>query len=285
MSDAKMWFGTRDFMRWVPMPSINADVPRTGRAEGGTFLDGGAYAVRSSTGAKSYNFSWNSRSRDEIRQVTDYADGVFGLGPIYFCDPFAMDKNILPQFWATPLLNIKDGPVVVGNKRPTSLPTVASQWAYPSQAAVYTVNPGASKPSIYLPIPPGYDLWVGVHGDGSGGARLVAIPALTATSNDAPVALSFLGTSTSQRVAESFSGFTYQGITLSFANTAGTVALNGIIAQLLPVGVLPTTGEFISGQGNSGCSFSAWPSITNSTLTYDRVGASIELIETEGWNS
>jgi len=92
-----MWFGTRDYMQWVKCPAINYSASKSGWATTAKQLDGGTYVRRSVTSSKVYNLAWNLSSRDDLRPIMDYADGIYGLGPVYFIDPFTMDKNVLPQ--------------------------------------------------------------------------------------------------------------------------------------------------------------------------------------------
>jgi hypothetical protein len=97
----RMYFGTRNYMQWVVAPKINYEASKRGYVSAAGFVNGGQFVRRSASAAKGYNLSWELKPRDEIRTINDYADGVYGTGPIYFLEPFAMDKNLLPQYWAT----------------------------------------------------------------------------------------------------------------------------------------------------------------------------------------
>jgi len=70
---------------------------------------------------------------------------------------------------------------------------------------------------------------------------------------------------------------------LSLAGS-GTITLTGIMVQVIKTGVNPGPGMFISGQGNSGCSFVTQPQYTPYSAAFDRVGVVAELAETGGWN-
>ncbi len=282
-----MWFGTREYMQWIPCPAINSDASKTDWNTGAKYLNGGSYVRRSNTSAKTLTLTWNMQHRDDIRPVTDYADGVYGTGPIFMLDPFAMDKNIFPQFWATPYLNTQDGPVRSTNAIPVAITTPTGTLGYPSNSAVYTIRSGASNvvPSVYLPVAPGYTIWIGVHGTKSGNQNVVLTPAINSTSDGTPVNATFLSAANTNRVTNSFSGDSYQGVTVSLTGTTGEMTLTGLIAQVLPTGVSPLRGKFISGQGHSGFSFESQPTVTYYSAALDRVGVSASLIETEAWNA
>ena len=140
----QMWFGTRDYPQWISCPVVDADMSKVGWQSQQQYLNGGARVRRSSTAHKEYNLSWNLQSRDNIRQINDYADGIYGDGLIYFLDPFAMDKNVLPQYWAAPMLGADDGPILHGGVRPTIVATGTNGFGYPVKSAVYAVKADAT---------------------------------------------------------------------------------------------------------------------------------------------
>ncbi len=134
----KMWFGTRDYPQWVSCPVVDADMSKLGWQSQQLYLNGGARVRRSSTAHKEYNLSWNLQSRDNIRQINDYADGIYGDGLIYFIDPFAANRNVAPQYWAAPMLGAEDAPILHGSVRPTTITTNTNTNGYPTKSAVYT---------------------------------------------------------------------------------------------------------------------------------------------------
>src|SRR5690606_27594705 len=119
---------------------------------------------------------WNVDERENIYDILDYAYGLYGDGLIYFLDPFAMDRNVLPQQWAVPRLAASDAPSLVRNRRPTLVATAPNNNRYPTQSAVYTVGLDDSFESLWIPIPPGYSLHFGVHGSRSGSAAVTLAP-------------------------------------------------------------------------------------------------------------
>jgi hypothetical protein len=280
-----MWFGNRNRMQWVRAPQINYESSKRGWANTATYLNGGQFVRRSSTAAKGYVFTWSMKSRDEIRIINDYADGVYGDAPIYFLDPFAMDKNVLPQYWATPALASTDAPLLAGeydSDRPIVLPTDPNTNGYPYLSATYTIDTTTLLNTIFLPVPPGYVLWVGFHGSVTGTANVVVTPVTGPTSIGSSFVAPPLSVQTTQRVNSSVNGDNYIGALLSLSGV-GTVKLAGLIAQVLPLGQGPVAGGFISGQGHSGCSFTEEPTLTNYSAAIDKVSLTATLVETEGW--
>lgn len=281
----RMWFGNRNYMQWIKAPQINYDSSKRGYASTATFLNGGAFVKRSATAAKGYNFTWTLKNRDEIRAINDYADGVYGPGPIYFLDPFAMDKNLLPQFWAVPALANIDAPLLVGEydeDRPSALQTTPNSNGYPYLTAILNVASTMALNTIWLPVPNGYTLWFGAHGTATGTAGVQVTPTTGPTSVDAAISVPLLSVNTTQRVNVSVQGGTYTGAIISLAGD-GVLNLSGMMAQVFPTGTTPPLGGFVSGQGHSGCSFVEEPTLTNYSVGLDRAGIVANLVETEGW--
>jgi hypothetical protein len=285
---AKMWFGTRAQMQWVPQVDTGPAYTKSGWNSEALYVNGGA-KVRNSTAAHmSYNMVWGPIfSRDNLRPISDYKAGIFGDGLIYFLDPTAMDKNALPQHWAFPAQAGDDAPTLYADQEPTIVATPANTNLYPIQSAKYTIE--ATSQSVYVPIPPGYCAWVGAHGtsNGTGGVRVTPfLPGDIGSTVSYPTLLSV---TSSTRVNASFDSATYAGIEVALGSTgagaATTVTLSGLMVQILPSGVTPSAGGFISGQGHSGCSFSGEPVQTPYTINsqMERVGMTARLVEVGGW--
>lgn len=279
---SKIWFGTRDYMTWVPAPTVNVDASKRGWSAQSLYLSGGANVRRSAAAHKAYSLSWDMRSRAEIRVITDFADGLFGQGAIYWADPFALDTNMLPQSWASPFLGALDGTILNGTtQRPTAVPTPTNSNAFPIQSALYTIGAG-TKPSVWVPIPPGYAAWVGAAGTEGSGGKVIATPTTGPATTGTPVPLALLSVNSTTRVNEYFSSASYTGVLISLGGS-GTVTLSGITVQLLPTGAVPSVGAFISGQGHSGCTFAEQPALSQYNAVLDKVGLNASLIETEQW--
>lgn len=284
MSSKMMWMGPRGYEQWVPPCLINPDFSSVGWQAKTQLLNGGANVRTSFASHKEYAMSWPPRSRDTYRPLLDMASGMFGDGLIYFIDPMAMDKNVLPEHWAFPAQAALDGPVLLGDTRPNTIQTPTNSNGYPALSVQYPTT--GTSASLYIPIPPGYVAWVGQHGssDGVGGVRVTPIqPGDVAIT---PVFPSMLPVTSTTRVDTSFSGDTLQGISLDLAvSTATAVFISGVIVQILANGVTPAPGGFISGQGNSGCRFEQKPTQTPySTGTPEsELAISAKLAEVGGW--
>lgn len=283
-----VWFGTRGYMRWVKAPDASPDYQTVGWSSTMQFLNGGA-AVRSSVGShREYNLHWNTLSRDQAREITDFADGVYdvstGINPVYYVDPVAADKNVLPQLWATPYGAIADGITLVPGHPPAEATTPSNTLGYPARAVSYTAMWPSSN--VYIPIPPGFTAWVGFHGSVVGSGGVVITPS-SGFADGTPVNATVLSATTTTRVADSFSSSQWDGLSLSLAHTsvnpAHKTVVYGIIVQLLPTGATPETGGFISGQGSSGLQFSEKPLMTPRSAGLDQVSLSVSLTETESW--
>lgn len=288
MAKRQTWFGTRGHETWIPTPAINPDYSRSGHASRADYLNGGAGVRESKNAHNIYVLSWQpTKSRDAIRVITDFADGVFdsvdGINLINWIDPMAKDKNVLAQAIATPSLQCEDAPPIItdvnGYGTPKAVPTPANTWRYPPRGAQFTQRINSTLYEQYLPIPPGYSAWVGVHGDTSN--RIIVQRVNGYTDVGATVAPTLLGV-TSTLVNTEFSSVDSSGIVIKVnpVVTKTIWSLYALIVQILPIGQVPVAGEWISGQGHSGCQFVGKPSKTPYSAKLDRVGATARLEET-----
>ena len=347
----QMYFGTRDYPQWISCPVVDSDMSKIGWQSQQQYLNGGARVRRSATSHKEYNLSWSLQARDNIRAINDYADGIYGDGLIYFLDPFAMDKNVLPQYWAAPMLANDDGPILHGGVRPSTVTTDENIYGYPTKSALYSVKANATitgisstgtvvtftasntfaigdvvtisgvtpslfnigtvtvasatstqftvnnsvtgtytsggtaamaRPKLYIPIPTGYVGWVGVHGKATGTAAVSITPTVGISGLGTAVPATLLATSSSTRVNMPVDGNTYSGVLIELTGV-GTLTLAGMMMQVLPSGVTPDVGGFISGQGNSGCRFAEQPKLQNYSSAMDFSGLTARLVEVGAW--
>lgn len=282
MSDL-MWFGNKNFQTWVPCPAVGASYERRGNSRGTGLLNGGWRQRSTMSGAKVFDLTWNRTSRDSLRPITDFAEGVYGEGPFYWGDPFTMDKNVLAQSFATPSLGGYDGVVLNGDlRRPELVPTSANSLGYPTESALYTISLTDEPLRHFVLIPPGYTAWVGVHGVAGTGGLVQVHPLPAPGAYDTTVDVTPLSVTSATRVDTAFSSDDYYAIELALGGD-GTIVLSGIMVQLLPNGVTPEAGGFISGQGHSGCKFEDHPSIEAYSVAFDMVGMTAILIEDEQW--
>lgn len=212
----QMWFGNKRYMQWVPCPESGASYGAQGAMQSMDYLNGGAFRRRSATAAKTRRMSWSLTSRDRLRGITDFADGIYGDGPIYWTDPMTMDKNVLSPSFAAPSLTARDGVPLVNGSRPTIVPTGGELNGYPIDSAVYSISAGQSARKEYIPIPPGHTAWVGAHGDpmSTGG---IAVNYVLNGNSQPKVGDVLITSCTSPRFSASYPAGTFSGIELSLA--------------------------------------------------------------------
>lgn len=280
MSDRKMYFGNRYYMQWIACPETGSEGQGRGFQVSGQYLNGGAFNRQTFNAAKTRTLSWALNARDVIRPVTDYVEGVYGEGAIYWLDPFDADKNMLAQSFATPALGAYDAIVLNGSKvRPQVVPTGANAYGYPKESAVYQLGPNDTPFKHWIPVPAGYTAWVGIHGDAS------STVGLTVRTKSSTTNVPVLPVSTSQRFNASFPITQEQdGVELSLESaTNATLIVAGIMVQVLPTGQMPETGGFISGQGHAGMDFDGYPTLNRYSAALDLVSLSARFVETEQW--
>lgn len=278
MAERKIYFGTREYMRWVKSPNSGVTMNRVGWTANGTYLDGGGWSRSSATTHFEPSMTWSFLNNAEVREIMDFYLGNFGQGPFYWLDPFSMGTNVLPPHWSSPRLAADDAPPLVKGRRPTLSDTAANSLGLPSQTATYELRASDAFDSLAIPVPDGFAAHICAWGSSTGTAELVmgAAPVtLTGASSFEPV----------WTVASTVSGFA----TLT-ARGEGFLRLAGLMVQVLPVSGtavipglgttsdLPTTPSlvvrsslsswagpgstaprFMSGEGHSGCAFKGPP--------------------------
>lgn len=284
--NGKVWFGTKAAMQWVAAPAVDISAGKQGYSASASFINGGAWSRRSKTASKIYALSWNLKSIDDVQPILDYADGLYGNGYLYYVDPFTMGKNVFPSYWASPFMNAYDGPLLVDGNRPTVVDNGASTNGYPVESVQYTVTSTSAVPSIFLPIPEFHTLYIGAHGSvQSGNASVKVTPVIDALSTGVPSNLTLLNTTTMDRTNSSWKhsdGIVGVEVTLTSTST-GVIQLDGMIAQIAPDGAVLPSGGFISGSGTSGMVMAEQPVVSQYSAALDKVGVSVNLIETEAW--
>jgi hypothetical protein len=276
------YIGTREKMLETRSPTVGFPSSKMGFSNQVNFLNGGASVRRSRASHKRYEMSWDSFSSDEARVILDLADQVYGVGDIFWHDPFVADRNCLPQWWGTPATGLDDGLPLNNGVRGRAVATPTNSLSFPVQSIAYTCA-GAGR-SVWIPIPVGHTAWVGAYGVNGTGGRVVATPTTGATTVGAATNLRLMAVTNPARFNHSVAasgGFT--GVLISLGGT-GTVTLSGLMVQVLLDGVTPKTGGFISGQGHSGCQFVAQPDYTPFSYAFDTVGVVAEFVETGGWS-
>lgn len=291
VAKGKTWFGTRGYETWIPTPAINPEYSRANYQTSSQFTNGFFGSRESKNAHQVYMLSWSqAKTRDAIRLITDFADGVFDsvddVNLIYWIDPMAADKNVLNQNMATCSLATEDGVSLItdadGFGQPVAVATPPNGLRYPARSARYTLTADSVTYEQYIPIPPGFSAWVGIHGSVDAQDLIVVQRVNGYIDVGAVVEPVILDVTDNTRVNTEFSSADSSGIVLKFATTVSDVTfdLSGMIVQILPTGTTPGLGDFISGQGHSGCQFIGKPGKTPLSAALDRVGATARLEET-----
>lgn len=280
----KMWFGTREYSRWIKVHSPGSEPSMSGSSDRIDFANGGVGLRQSANAHHEYALTWNRLSAKEVREITDFAYGVYGDGHLYLSDPGVMDKNVLNRAWSIPALSASDGIPLAGKKRPEIIKNNFWSRAYPINMAKYQLTAADPRRSFYVPVPPGYTAWVGAHGDTASTLRMSVVRTVNGMIASTPTAIPVTSNDSATRVSHSFAASqAHSGIELSIGAGAGFITLSGIIVQVLPTGVTPQPGDFISGQGSSGLEIEGKPQVSPYSYFHDSYGVSMRLVETEDW--
>lgn len=279
-----VYFGTQERMTWLRAPDANYDGSRVGWDGNVTqYLNGGVHVSRSTLAHRTFNLSWNMMGRDEIRAIMDYADGLYGDGAIYYLDPFAMDKNLLPQQWAVPALALDDPFILVGSGTIISATRGDNaQDGFPTRTV--TISGKGDGPGIYIPIPAGYSAYFGIYG------TPVTEGPVAVTGDDGKVTFPpVIATDAAPLFSNKWNGDTVSGITLNVGTSAKSpqATVRGMMLRIYPNGtdgLNPFLSQFfVSGQGHSGLRFAAQPTLTQYSYAIDKASLSATLVEDQAW--
>jgi hypothetical protein len=276
------YIGTRERLFEMRAPSINMPAPKVGFANQLDFVNGGISIRQSVAAHKRYDMTWGLLDRDEARIVLDLADGVHGSGLIYWHDPFAADRNVLPQQWASPFQGTSDGVPLNAGERPQRVTTVQNTLNFPTFSARYDVTTPNTK-RVWIPIPPGHSAHIGVYGQPVTGGEMLAIPTFSDGSFIQPIPMQLMSLADNSRTNfEVKSSDGYNGVFLRLGGN-GLITIAGMMVQVLPEGQAVEPGGFISGQGQSGARFLEQPQYNAISAAQDRVSVVASFAETGTW--
>lgn len=289
----KIWFGTPDYMRWVPAPSVGMGATATGWSNRMDFLDGGASVRRSNTSARNFDMAWNLQKQDDILPILDFARGVYGDKGIYWSDPFNFGRNSLPSVWATPYLSAQGGQNLAGVNaaKPSLIATSANTFGLPVRSAVYTLVAGTTNTAqAWVPVPPGYTAWIGWRGTKTGTASVGfgftsqgnSRATLTAVSPTTVTAAGHGLTAILTQIEGDAADPSQTGVAVGLIGV-GVVQVTTITVTLIPNGQVPHFEGYVAGSGHSQLAFEAEPMLTNYNAAMDRVGVSARLVEVGQW--
>lgn len=173
MAECGLYFGTEEHMTWLPAPNGEAGASPVAWGTSSVFLNGGATARRSQVHHRTYNFGWTLKPYHELAKILDFYNGRYGEGPFHMVMP-GTHENIMPLYWSMPRVTIEDGPHMLPGLKPEKVSVETTTLGRPTIGARYTISdPELYEPrTITLPVPPGYHLHFGVHGEFTETARI-----------------------------------------------------------------------------------------------------------------
>jgi hypothetical protein len=297
----KVYFGNTNKQQWIKAPLSGMSASPEGYSETSRFLNGGASVRRSNASHRVFNMAWNGsmsnpESPNDLSIIKDFADGLHGEGPFYWVDPYAIDQNLFSPGWAAPFMSIdfdwtglcpdlEDSPVQRETVLTSSVTGIGTNsQGYPYKTAKYTVaGPNAESYKYTFIIPDGYTLHLGLHGKhgSTGGAFATPYNASGVAGTD--VQLTALGVDSSTRMNTSFASTTAKRVEFYLKKTDSGPCeffIAGLIAQLLPTGVSPASGKFISGRGTQQLEFTGVNiDYTSAAINDGQIGMTATLIE------
>jgi hypothetical protein len=294
-----VYFGNDSYQTWIKAPATGLRATNQGWNAETQLLSGRTHIRRSDASHKRFTMNWlgsMNDTADTLNVVKDFADGLYGTGPFFWNDPYAMNSNLFSPAWAAPFMSIgTDWDAICADdvgvtKEVVTTASISSlvgnnTQAYPIYTAKFTApgSPNAQSDSFTFYIPDGYTLWLGLHGHhGTTGAAFGKAykNGVAAT----PTNITPLGVNTVTRVNTSFSSNVADKVEFYLAKTASspcTFHITGLIAQLLKTGTTPETGRFFSGRGTTGLEFLTVPEIEyySAVINDGQIGMSAEFVE------
>lgn len=283
-----VYFGTADKQMWIKAPASGMSANNIGWATESQLLDGRAFVKRSNGSHKRYESTWNGslNSSDDasLQHIINFADGLYGQGPFYYLDPFAVNQNVMPANWAAPMLAETDWLQLTDEIQPT-FTTLDINNYFPIKYATYvTAAAFESERKLTVIIPTGYKFHFGWHGPAAGsntGIRIVPYLRSTGAASTAANPAKIIAGGTT-RTNTNFSGTTYSHVEIFLATSAAaTVNITAMIGQVLPDASTVATGGFIAGKGTTGLEFAQKPTIDyySSAINDGQIGMSVSWVE------
>jgi hypothetical protein len=297
----KVYFGNVNKQTWINAPQSGMTASASGWINETQLLNGQTHVKRSQGSHRRFEMSWlgslNAPAlEDSLHTIKDFADGLYGTGPFFWNDPYATKTNMFPPAWSAPAMSIGTDweaicPDDVGIAK--SVVTTASisslvgnnTYDYPVNAAKFEApgNPNAESNRFKFYIPTGYTLWLGLHGHHGTTGKAFG-QAFKNGTGATPVELTPLGVNTGTRMNVSFSSTAADYVEFYLAKVSPspcTFHVVGLMAQILPTGQSPATGDFIMGRGTTGLDFATFPEIEyySANINDGQVGMSVTLAE------
>lgn len=267
----KVYFGNAQSQCWIPAPLTGLKADSNGFMSEVQLLNGRSFVKRSGGNHRSFSTSWsgslNAEAReDSLHTIKDYADGIYGPGPFYWLDPYAMETNLLAPHWASPMLSLSDWQSICSIGTATLVDTTSNTKSYPYKSLKLVITEQeASTIKHRIIIPEGYKLHFGVHGQlVSGGAKVTLSQYPRSGGSAVNVDATILANNSGIRTNTQINGNTYGYVDIFIQNPSSTdseLIISGMIAQVLPETDSVPQGDFWSGRGTTGLEFTQLPNI------------------------
>lgn len=260
-------------MSLLPIPDTGMSAGASGYSEILQFENGGADVVSAAQTHREYKPDWALREAtgdNGIDLVRSYQQRLFGPGLIYFENPAARQTNMFHPAIASPALiemgwkNIFSVVPAFSNTaaNTTHQPRRKATWAW--TAATANAVPTLANQIAVLPIHPSYTLWTGFTGSRTGSGAIAIRPIKLDGSYESVDYITTnlqADTSTTRLAGNTYDGSLYKAIEVYITSTAtgaSSLTLTSAMAQEWPTGYTPTTtGNFIPGEGDTGCKFTS----------------------------
>jgi hypothetical protein len=299
--DRKVYFGNDEKQVWINAPQSGMGASSMGYISEQQLLSGRTFITRSQASHRRFEMNWlgslNSPDlEDSLQVIKNFSDGLYGYSKLFWNDPYATTTNLFSPAWAAPFMSIGTDwdaicPDDVGvTKEIVTTASISSlvgnnTQGYPVNSAKFTApgSPNLESDKFTFYIPDGYTLWLGLHGHhGTTGAAFGKAykNGVAAT----PTNITPLGVNAVTRVNTGFSSAVADKVEFYLAKIASTPCtfyISGLIAQLLPTGSSPTTGNFIAGKGTTGLQFASFPQIEyySANINNGQIGMSATFAE------
>jgi hypothetical protein len=271
--DRKVYFGNSVKQMWIPAPRTGLDASSAAFFSDSQLLSGRASVRRSMANHRRFAPTWvgalNADSaNDSLHTIKDFFDGIYGDGPFYWLDPFAVDQNLLAPHWAAPMLSVKDWPSIssIGTAELVDTPSNTNNYPYKSLELTLPATIASSTKVARIILPAGYKLDFGWHGARESGDAAVTLRCYDRATGDATdINTQPIAVTSNVRTNQSVSGNTYSMVDVLVKNpsaSSSVISIAGLIAQVRPATETSERGGFISGRGTMGMQFSSAPSIS-----------------------
>lgn len=271
--ERKVYFGNSIKQLWIPAPRTGLNASSEGFFSDAQLLTGRAFIRRSKANHRRFSPSWtgslNAPSvNDSLHTIKDFFDGIYGGGPYYWLDPFAVNTNLLAPHWAAPMLSGNDWPAISSIGTAVLVDTPANNRNYPYKSLELELPAEIATSTSYarIIIPEGYRLHFGWHGTQDSGDATITLRCYERSTGDfVDVTTEPLPVTSGLRTNKNVNGSTYSMVDILVQNPSESesiISIAGMIAQVLQDVAFVEQGDFISGRGTMGLQFSSAPSIT-----------------------